>query len=106
MLATYAALLGVALADPMSYLFQTRLDHFSSTNQDPYTTDEKFDLRYILDESYFRNADPTANLSQPILFYAGNEGDIWDFYDNTGFINELANMTGGMVVYAEHRYFG
>lgn len=47
-----------------------------------------------------------SNYSQPILFYAGNEGDIWDFYDNTGFISELANMTGGMVVYAEHRYFG
>merc|ERR1711981_609384 len=67
-----------------------------------------FQMRYIVDDQYFKSAASIIelNFSQPILFYAGNEGDIWDFYDNTGFITELASMNGGMVVYAEHRYFG
>ena len=104
MLATYAVVLATVAAEPLSYTFSTKLDHFSSSN------DTMFNIRYIMDDQYFTekaDIDPSvANYSQPILFYAGNEGDIWDFYDNTGFISELASMTGGMVVYAEHRYFG
>ena len=43
----------------------------------------------------------------PILFYAGNEGDIWGFYDNSGFVTDtLAKHFHGLVVFCEHRYFG
>lgn len=99
MLATYALIIAAVAAEPLSYTFKTKLDHFSSSN------DTMFDIRYIMDDQY-AHPPSAGNYSHPILFYAGNEGDIWDFYDNTGFISELANMTGGIVVYAEHRYFG
>lgn len=46
-------------------------------------------------------------MNGPILFYAGNEGNIEGFWDNTGFITtELASQMNALVIYAEHRYFG
>jgi pimeloyl-ACP methyl ester carboxylesterase len=43
----------------------------------------------------------------PILFYAGNEGDIWSFYKNSGFMTKtLAEKYGALVILGEHRYFG
>jgi len=41
------------------------------------------------------------------LFYAGNEGGIHAFYDNTGFQTDtLALKWNATVVFAEHRYYG
>jgi len=37
---------------------------------------ETFQMRYLIDDSYFL-ADDSKNLSRPILFYCGNEGDIY-----------------------------
>jgi len=43
----------------------------------------------------------------PIIFYAGNEGDIWKFYKNTGYMAKtLAAKWNALVIYGEHRYFG
>ena len=39
-------------------------------------------MRYLVDDTYW---DPETG---PILFYSGNEGDIYSFYDNTGFMTE------------------
>jgi lysosomal Pro-X carboxypeptidase len=58
-------------------------------------------MRYIVDAQYW---DPSTG---PILFYAGNEGDIQSFYDNTGFMTTTAaSELNALVVYGEHRYFG
>lgn len=42
----------------------------------------------------------------PLLVYTGNEGPIGYFYNNTGFVFELAQQFGGLVVFIEHRYYG
>jgi lysosomal Pro-X carboxypeptidase len=58
-------------------------------------------MRYIVNAKYW---EPKQG---PILFYAGNEGDIMGFYNNSGFMTEtLAEELNGLVVFAEHRYFG
>lgn len=43
----------------------------------------------------------------PILFYTGNEGTIWSFFNNTGYYTEtVAEQFNALVVFGEHRYFG
>lgn len=47
--------------------------------------------------------DPNA----PILFYAGNEGDVMGFYNNVGLMTDkLGPQYKSLVVFAEHRYYG
>jgi hypothetical protein len=40
--------------------------------------------------------------SGPLFFYTGNEGAIEEFYDNTGFLFELAENFSALIVFAEH----
>ena len=57
-------------------------------------------MRYIIDSQHYQT-------NGPILFYSGNEGDIWDFYDSCGFVTQtLAKELNATVIFAEHRYFG
>lgn len=55
---------------------------------------------------YLVNNNFTKDSKSPILFYTGNEGDIELFAQNTGFMWEIAPKLDGMLVFAEHRYYG
>ena len=58
-------------------------------------------MRYLVDDTYY---EPNNG---PIIFYVGNEGDVWTFFDNSGFMTTtLAQTFGALVVFGEHRYFG
>ena len=59
------------------YTFATTLDHFTGEG-----TSGTFNIRYLVNAQYW---EPQAG---PILFYAGNEGDIYGFYENSGFMTE------------------
>lgn len=41
-----------------------------------------------------------------MFFYAGNEGDIESFWNNTGFMFDIAPLFQALVVFPEHRYYG
>jgi lysosomal Pro-X carboxypeptidase len=74
--------------------FDALLDHFS------FVDNSTFALRYLTNDSYVRSD------RSPILFYAGNEGDIELFAENTGFMWRAAEELEAEVVFAEHRYYG
>ena len=58
-------------------------------------------MRYLEDNTFY-DAD-----NGPIIFYAGNEGDIYTFFDNSGFMTTtLAEKFGAKVLFGEHRYYG
>lgn len=72
------------------------MDHYESSGES-----KKFSIRYLTDDQYFDKE------KGPIFFYTGNEGDIYDFYKNSGFMTTtLAKEHGAMVLFGEHRFFG
>ena len=86
----------VRLDPPEEYMFETKLDWYDSEGES-----STFQMRYLINRQYW---DPETG---PILFYSGNEGDIYGFYDNVGFMTEtIAQETKGLIVFGEHRYFG
>lgn len=74
--------------------FTQKVDHFT------YNSDETFNQRIIL------STDHWGKDGSPIFFYTGNEGDIFMFANNTGFIWDIAPQFNAMIVFAEHRYYG
>lgn len=87
-------------AKPYQYTFDTKIDHSK-----PGVANNTYKMRYLVDDQYFHNGH--VGKLFPIFFYAGNEGDIWGFYENSGFMTTtLADDFGALVVFAEHRYFG
>ncbi len=80
--------------------FQARIDHF---NYQPTTSSSQtFPLRYLV----HKNSWNPNNENRTVLFYAGNEADIFQFVNNTGIMFEIAKELNSMVIFAEHRYYG
>ncbi|XP_015371392.1 PREDICTED: lysosomal Pro-X carboxypeptidase-like [Diuraphis noxia] len=74
--------------------FTVPVDHFSFTNNDT------FRMKYLINDTYWERENG------PIFFYAGNEGAIEMFCENTGFMWEIAEEFRALIVFAEHRYYG
>ena len=74
--------------------FEQELDHFRFDGR-------TFQQRYLVDDTHWKPG------SGPILFYSGNEGPIDAFWEASGFVTTtLAERLGGMVLFAEQRYYG
>ncbi|KAK6196060.1 hypothetical protein SNE40_001356 [Patella caerulea] len=77
--------------------FDQTIDHFNFVSYGQKT----FKQRYLLQDKWF-----DAVNKGPIFFYTGNEGSITSFWNNTGFVFDIAPQFGALVVFAEHRFYG
>ncbi|TDH14681.1 hypothetical protein EPR50_G00023240 [Perca flavescens] len=77
-----------------TFYFDQKIDHFG------FLEDGTFKQRYLVADKHWQQP------GGPILFYTGNEGDITWFCNNTGFMWDIAEELGAMLVFAEHRYYG
>ena len=83
--------------NPTENWYEATIDHFDNHGAGSAT----YQMRYLEDNTFF-DAD-----NGPIIFYAGNEGDIYTFFDNSGFMTTtLAEKFGAKVLFGEHRYYG
>jgi len=82
------------LYPPSRGRFAVPRDHFR------FTSAAQFDLTYLSYDAFARNA------RSPVLFYAGNEGAVELFYNNSGALFTLASRLGARLLFAEHRYYG
>ena len=75
--------------------FDQQVDHFSQIS---YSQDTTFKQRVLINTDHFNSlrckGERAVNggADCPIFFYSGNEGAITSFYDNSGFIMELAEQ--------------
>ena len=67
--------------------FDQKLDHFNFATYQNAT----YKQRYLVQDDFWN----AGGRKGPIFFYTGNEGAIEGFYDNCGFIVEIAGQFGG-----------
>lgn len=101
LLAFVASLVAAVASNDGSYsvkkhIFNAVVDHY---NFRPHPT---FPLRYYVSDDYWKNTTDDG----VVFFYAGNEADILQFVNNSGFMFEAAPEFNALVVFCEHRYYG
>jgi len=74
--------------------FNQTVDHYG------FTTEAKFQQKYLYNDEWWDKQ------GGPIFFYAGNEGVIEAFAENSGFMWDIAPEFNALLVFAEHRYYG
>lgn len=81
------------------FYFDQTIDHFNVywKNYGKPT----FKQRYLVQDKWWDSTN-----KGPIFLYTGNEGDITGFWDNCGFLFEIAPQFGALVLFAEHRFYG
>ncbi|XP_065645101.1 dipeptidyl peptidase 2 isoform X2 [Hydra vulgaris] len=84
--------------DYVEKYFVQFIDHFNFLGQ--AGANGQFKQRYLISDKYWSKGEG------PVLFYTGNEGSIENFWENTGFVFELAQKLKGLVIFGEHRYYG
>jgi len=77
-----------------TYWYNQTVDHFG------FTTEAKFRQKYLYNDTWWDKQ------GGPIFFYAGNEGVIEAFTENSGFMWDIAPEFKALLVFAEHRYYG
>lgn len=76
--------------------FEQYVDHFNFLSYRQQT----FKQRVLIQDKWWKRG------SGPIFFYTGNEGPIDEFWNNTGFVIDIAPEFGALVIFAEHRFYG
>ena len=67
--------------------FDQKLDHFNYA----YYKNGTYKQRYLIQDDFWN----AGGRKGPIFFYTGNEGGIDGFYDNTGFVVQIASQFRG-----------
>nr|XP_054769838.1 dipeptidyl peptidase 2-like [Lytechinus pictus] len=75
--------------------FDQSIDHFNLESYGQRT----YRQRYFVTDDYWKK-------DGPVFFYTGNEGPIESFFNNTGYVFDIAPEFGALVIFAEHRYYG
>ena len=93
---------------PTEKWFNQTLDHFRFGSNSGLGVNPTWMQRYLINADQWTGRGQLKNgCKGPILFYTGNEGPIDAFWNSAGFpAKDLAEKWGGLVVFAEHRYYG
>jgi len=57
-------------SNPLQHTIKMKIDHYQPSLG-------TFDMRYIVDDSYFHRIT-NRELLRPVLFFMGDNGDIWE----------------------------
>jgi len=86
---------------PVEHNATVKIDHYNNEVAGTVNSTSTFKLRYLVNDQYYNSTQG------PIIFYTGNEGDIYGFYNSAGFMTDtLAKKLGALVVFCEHRWYG
>ncbi|GMI02076.1 hypothetical protein TrVE_jg8031 [Triparma verrucosa] len=102
----------VLLPATAAYEYQTLYYNQTLDHTQPFHPSQaRWSHRYLLnDEFWSRPADEdlmgSSSCPGPIMFYTGNEGPVDGFWSGNGFMMEMAESWGGLIVFGEERYYG